>query len=92
MRGGHNAPLHSQSRTTRAIRPPQFPQPWGRLCRPPFFVLHRLPGKAALILRQTYSSSLNPKAMRLMTLILLLMPSSRLVWSGQRQSARMPGR
>jgi hypothetical protein len=29
--------------------------------------------------------------MRVMTLIVLLLPSSTLVWSGERQWARMPG-
>jgi len=48
-------------------------------------VLHDFPGNAARIFRKKYSSSLNPYAIRLITLIRLLMPSNRLVWSGYLQ-------
>ena len=45
--------------------------------------VHRhFPGKACLILRKKYSVSRDPYATRLMTLILLLMPSSTLVLRG----------
>ncbi len=39
-------PLHSQSRTTRAIRPPQFPQPWGRLTPALFFCSSPITGES----------------------------------------------
>lgn len=44
-----------------------------------FKVHRRTPGNAALIFRKKYSVSRYPYAMRLITLILLLIPSSRLV-------------
>lgn len=45
--------------------------------------VHRgFPGKAALIFRKKYSESLNPYAMRFITLILLFTPSSTLVCIG----------
>lgn len=48
-----------------------------------FFLVHRgFPGKAALIFRKKYSESLNPYAMRFITLILLFTPSSTLVCIG----------
>ena len=46
-------------------------------------MVHRgFPGKAALIFRKKYSESLNPYAMRFITLILLFTPSSTLVCIG----------
>ncbi|GKR13549.1 hypothetical protein KAM478_07510 [Aeromonas caviae] len=46
-------------------------------------LVHRgFPGKAALIFRKKYSESLNPYAMRFITLILLFTPSSTLVCIG----------
>ena len=49
----------------------------------PFYQVHRgFPGKAALIFRKKYSESLNPYAMRFLTLILLFTPSSTLVCIG----------
>lgn len=48
-----------------------------------FLLVHRgFPGKAALIFRKKYSESLNPYAMRFITLILLFTPSSTLVCIG----------
>jgi hypothetical protein len=48
-----------------------------------FLKVHRgFPGKAALIFRKKYSESLNPYAMRFITLILLFTPSSTLVCIG----------
>lgn len=48
-----------------------------------FYLVHRgFPGKAALIFRKKYSESLNPYAMRFITLILLFTPSSTLVCIG----------
>lgn len=48
-----------------------------------FFEVHRgFPGKAALIFRKKYSESLNPYAIRFITLILLFTPSSTLVCIG----------
>lgn len=45
--------------------------------------VHRgFPGKAALIFRKKYSESLNPYAIRFITLILLFTPSSTLVCIG----------
>lgn len=47
------------------------------------FLVHRgFPGKAALIFRKKYSESLNPYAIRFITLILLFTPSSTLVCIG----------
>ena len=47
-----------------------------------YWVLQGIPGNAARIFRKKYASSRYPYAIRFITLILLLMPSSRLVWSG----------
>ncbi len=48
-----------------------------------FKKVHRgFPGKAALIFRKKYSESLNPYAIRFITLILLFTPSSTLVCIG----------
>ena len=48
-----------------------------------FLKVHRgFPGKAALIFRKKYSESLNPYAIRFITLILLFTPSSTLVCIG----------
>ena len=44
-----------------------------------------IPGNAVLLVMKKYSSSLDPLAMRLMTSILLLIPSSTMIMCGRRQ-------
>ena len=54
-------------------------------------MVHRgFPGKAALIFRKKYSESRNPYAIRLITFILLLTPSSKLVCIRYFALAKMP--
>lgn len=57
-----------------------------------FFVLLATPAKAARISRERQASSRKPQAMRSMTLILLLKPSTRWVSSGRRPRARRTSR